>query len=78
LQLSPRALVLPHTLFVLIYPQEIDARDKDGRTALMWASFMGHIHCVRTLIVMGASVNLVEEESGKTGEVLAKKGSHPL
>lgn len=39
----------------------------------MWASFMGHVHCVRTLIVMGASVNLVEEESGKTGEARGRR-----
>lgn len=36
---------------------DVNARDKDGITALMWASTLGHTDIVKFLIAKGADVN---------------------
>jgi ankyrin repeat protein len=36
---------------------DIHSKDKDGRTALMWASGMGHLEVVKYLIEKGADIH---------------------
>ena len=36
---------------------------QSGWTALMWASWLGHVECVTVLLDSGAEVNMQEEVS---------------
>ena len=36
---------------------------QDGRTALMWASYSGHLECVKDLLDKGAEVNMQSKVS---------------
>ena len=51
----------------------IDARDADGRTALMYAAFNGHSECVRWLLEREAAVG-ARENVGRTALMFASSG----
>jgi len=56
-------LSLPEVALAIIYCPgvEIDARNKDGITPLMWASSRGLTPVVTALLSMGADINTVDE-----------------
>ncbi len=54
----------------------IDARDADGRTALMYAAFNGHTDCARWLLERGAEVG-ARENLGRTALMFASTGPFP-
>jgi ankyrin repeat protein len=37
---------------------QVDCKDDQGKTALLWAAFNGHAECVSTLVESGADVNM--------------------
>uniref|UniRef100_A0A8C9FN76 ANR29 protein n=1 Tax=Pavo cristatus TaxID=9049 RepID=A0A8C9FN76_PAVCR len=43
---------------------DVDCKDSLGTTALMVASYYGHIDCVRELVLQGADINLQREVGG--------------
>ncbi|XP_074753851.1 ankyrin repeat domain-containing protein 29 isoform X3 [Athene noctua] len=43
---------------------DVDCKDSLGTTALMVASYYGHIDCVRELVLQGADINLQREDGG--------------
>jgi hypothetical protein len=51
-----------------------DSKDKDGVTALMWASKNGYAQVARTLLDKGASVNV--KSNGRTPLMLASEQGH--
>lgn len=51
----------------------IDAKDADGRTALMYAAYNGHTPCGRWLVDRGAAVN-EREALGRTALMFASTG----
>lgn len=57
------------TIFVLLQkaPRKIiDLRDKDGSTALLWATSAGRLEAVKALITKGANVNAQDYVRGRT------------
>jgi len=54
----------------------VDARDEDGRTALMYAAFNGHKDIMEQLIKKGAAVNLTDS-LGRTALMFASSGPYP-
>jgi ankyrin repeat protein len=54
---------------------DVNAKDKDGKTALMAASEKGHTEIVKTLIDNGANVN-AKSKIGSTALMLASLGGH--
>lgn len=54
---------------------KLDARNKDGRTALMLASWQGHIDVVKVLLDRGANPNAVTMD-GRTALILATERGH--
>ena len=60
---SSRSVLLTLTLsntFISVEPDpdsEVDAKDKKGRTALMYAAESGHTGAIKTLIANGAQVH---------------------
>jgi ankyrin repeat protein len=63
-------------LFLLRHKPNIDARDKDDFTPLMWASAVGHVLCAAQLLDEGANIN---EQGGlleQTPLMLAVCGGH--
>lgn len=54
----------------------VNARDADGKTALIWAAQMGHERVVRRLLALGANRSLVDS-SGLTALQHAKKNDYP-
>ncbi|XP_075441145.1 ankyrin repeat domain-containing protein 29 isoform X2 [Ascaphus truei] len=54
---------------------DADCRDSSGATALMVASYAGHIECVRELVLQGADINL-QRESGSTALFFAAQQGH--
>ena len=55
-------LVLYILLFVVDTEKKIDinATDKDGRTALLWAAYQGDLYSVQALLKLNASVNIAD------------------
>ena len=51
---------------------EVDAKDKDGWTAMMWAAADGYLDVVKYLAEHGADLSLKNGE-GKTAEMLARE-----
>ncbi|XP_064909401.1 ankyrin repeat domain-containing protein 29 isoform X4 [Columba livia] len=43
---------------------DVDCKDSLGTTALMVASYYGHVDCVRELVLQGADINLQREDGG--------------
>jgi len=54
---------------------DIDLKDADGRTPLMYASFNGHKEIIKLLIEKGANVNL-GDRYGRTALMMASSGSN--
>ncbi|PKU40990.1 ankyrin repeat domain-containing protein 29 [Limosa lapponica baueri] len=54
---------------------DVDCKDSLGTTALMVASYYGHIDCVRELVLQGADINL-QRESGATPLFFAAQQGH--
>lgn len=46
---------------------DINAKDRFGRTALMWAAEMNHKDTVETLIDLGGDRKIVEPQGGRWG-----------
>eukprot|EP00042_Codosiga_hollandica_P037410 m.293983 g.293983 ORF g.293983 m.293983 type:complete len:305 (+) comp55127_c0_seq23:6-920(+) len=61
----------------LFLKEDIDCNvlDKDGRTALMWAAYKGHVACARALIEAGAD-RAIRTKAGVTALGLARKFNH--
>lgn len=55
---------------------DINAKDEDGRTALMYAAYNGHTVIMEKLIQKGASVNLTDTY-GRTALMFASSGPYP-
>ena len=55
---------------------DINAKDEDGRTALMYAAYNGHTAIIEKLIKKGATVNLTDNY-GRTALMFASSGSYP-
>ncbi len=55
---------------------DINAKDEDGRTALMYAAYNGHTVIMEKLIQKGASVNLTDN-FGRTALMFASSGPYP-
>lgn len=55
---------------------DINVRDEDGRTALMYAAFNGHTSIIEKLIKKGALVNLADNY-GRTALMFASSGPYP-
>ena len=55
---------------------DLDAKDVDGTTALMAASFRGCTELVRLLVTRGASINVVQERYRWTPLIAAAYGDH--
>jgi hypothetical protein len=60
---------------VLGFGVDVNAKDKDGWTPLMWAAVKGHENCVSALISGGASVN-AKSSDGWTALLLSAKKGH--
>jgi uncharacterized protein len=56
--------------------RKVNAPDKDGRTALMYAAYDGHTEIINLLLSSGASVNL-QDNSGRTALMMASSGPFP-
>ena len=55
----------------------INMKDEDGRTALMYAAFNGHTYIMQLLLEKGASVHL-RDVNGRTALMLAASGPYPV
>ena len=55
---------------------DVNSRDKDGSTALMYAAYNGHVDVMRELILKGASINL-QDSNGRTALMMASSGPFP-
>lgn len=55
---------------------DVNLKDQEGRTALMYAAFNGHTAIMEKLIEKGASVNL-RDAYGRTALMLASSGPFP-
>jgi ankyrin repeat protein len=60
---------------LMSYRASIDARDKDGITAVMYASYHGHDGVVRALMRAGADITY-RNKAGQTAVQLAHLGNH--
>lgn len=56
---------------------DVDSRDDEGRTALMYASFNGHTALIQKLIGKGASVDM-QDGNGRSALMLAASGPFPV
>ncbi|KAJ7568440.1 hypothetical protein O6H91_01G033000 [Diphasiastrum complanatum] len=58
---------------------EIDAKDRYGRTALIWAADCGHEHICESLIRLSADIHLTDLHSGRSAiHWAARAGSLPI
>ncbi|HEX2967456.1 MAG TPA: ankyrin repeat domain-containing protein [Bacteroidales bacterium] len=55
---------------------DVNTKDEDGRTVLMYASFNGHSELINNLVLRGAKVNL-QDINGRTALMLASSGPFP-
>jgi len=53
---------------------EVDAKDRYGRTILMWASDKGHLDAVEACLRLGASIEVTEPLTGRTAMHWASRG----
>jgi ankyrin repeat protein len=54
---------------------DVNVKDKDGWTALMWAAYKCHYDIVDLLLKNGADINM-KNENGKTAFLIAEGGMH--
>lgn len=54
---------------------DVNAKDDEGKTALMWASMYGHNDMIKFLIKNGADVN-AKDNNGNTALMFASKYGH--
>jgi len=54
---------------------KVDAKNNDGKTALMSAAEEGHVNNVRALILAGADVTM-KDKKGKTASTRAHDNDH--
>jgi palmitoyltransferase ZDHHC13/17 len=47
---------------LLKWSMDIASQDNEGRSALHWAAYKGHIDCVRLLLLLGLSPNVQDQE----------------
>ncbi|XP_073395153.1 uncharacterized protein [Physcomitrium patens] len=58
---------------------DVDAKDRVGRTALIWACDCGNLQCVETLIRLSASVNAKDTHTGRMAiHWAARAGNLPI
>ena len=60
---------------LLRYGADVDMRDKDGITAIMFASFHGHLGAVQVLLSAGADADYTNKE-GRNALQLARSAGH--
>ena len=56
--------------------RDVNMKDQDGRTALMYASYNGHTEIVKELLNKGAKINL-RDQNGRTALMFAASGPFP-
>ena len=66
---------LPEVQRLLAKGAEVNAKDKEGKTALMMASWNGHVEVVRVLLAKRADVN-AKRNDGTTALMLASYRGH--
>lgn len=54
---------------------DVNVKDKDGWTALMWAAYKCHYEIVDLLLKNGADINM-KDDNGKTAFLIAEGGMH--
>eukprot|EP00249_Psilotum_nudum_P003956 c17473_g1_i4 orf=210-863(-) len=58
---------------------DIDAKDRYGRTALIWAADCAHLHICESLIRLNANVHVADSHTGRTAlHWAARAGSLPI
>ncbi|KAG0562628.1 hypothetical protein KC19_9G160900 [Ceratodon purpureus] len=58
---------------------DVDAKDRSGRTALIWACDCAHLPCVETLIRLSANINTKDTHAGRTAiHWAARAGNLPI
>lgn len=55
---------------------DVNSKDNEGRTALMYAAYNGHAEIMRALIRRGADVN-IQDNYGRTALMMAASGPFP-
>jgi len=59
---------------LVLHGVDVNAKDKNGCTALMWVASRGHVNIVKLLIDLGADVNLQDNNDNTALMVAAKNG----
>ncbi|MCO5553321.1 hypothetical protein L7F22_006842 [Adiantum nelumboides] len=58
---------------------DVDAKDRFGRTALIWAADCGHLHICESLIRLNANINTTDLHTGRCAiHWAARTGSLPI
>ncbi|KAL3692651.1 hypothetical protein R1sor_006302 [Riccia sorocarpa] len=67
------------TKFSKVKNFDVDAKDRYGRTALIWAADCGHLHAVETLIRLSANIHATDNHTGRTAiHWAARSGNLPI
>ncbi|KAG6551405.1 hypothetical protein Mapa_007051 [Marchantia paleacea] len=53
------------TKFSKVKNFDVDAKDRYGRTALIWAADCGHLHAIETLIRLSANIHATDNHTGR-------------
>lgn len=65
---------LPATQTLLVDGADINAKNKDGETPLMWAEYKNHTEIIKLLIRKGADINAINND-GDTALIIAARWS---
>ena len=71
-----RTVTLEELTALIANGAEVNAKDKDGWTPLMYAAANGHLEIVDFLISKGADVN-AKSKDGRTSQMQAVLDGHP-